>query len=166
MKALPEFRSPEAVTGKASPTGRTQRRMGSGVCGHHCQLFTRLWAMAPGVPSLNTHLAELSAPDSPSALPSTSWVTVGLLPSLNSRFLIYNSRCLTCGCQSRVTARYSQSVLTNKHLRKKCCHGMCWVDAMGELSHAEVQHKHVIPVSSSRKSSLTDVILWLVRRPL
>mgnify|MGYP006996389982 CR=1 FL=1 len=67
MKALPEFRSPEGVTWKASPTGRTQKRMGSGVCGHHCQLFTRLWAMVPGVPSLNTHLAELSAPDSPMA---------------------------------------------------------------------------------------------------
>lgn len=166
MKALPEFRCPEAVTWKASPTGRTQKTMGSGVCGHHCQLFARLWPMVSGVPSLNTHLAELSASDSPSAPPSTSWVILDLLPSLNSRFLIYSSRRLTCGCQSRVIARYSQSMLTDKHLRKKCCHGMCWGDAMGELSHAEAQHKHVIPVSSSRKSSLTDAILWLVRRPL
>ena len=32
---------------------------------------------------------------------------------------------------------------------------------MGELSHAQAQQSKVIPVSSSRMSSLTDVILQL-----
>ena len=63
MKALPELRSPEAETWKASLTGRTQMRMGSGVCGHHCPSSSP--GYGPGCleyPGLNTHFAELSAP--------------------------------------------------------------------------------------------------------
>ena len=62
--------------------------MGSEVCGHHCQPFMGLWTTAAGVPwlespGLTTCLAELSAPDSPFALPSASWVVVGLLLTLS-----------------------------------------------------------------------------------